>query len=140
MVLAWNAAARREHAGPSAVVFARRSTIVLISATVLVICALIPAFVTLDDNSAPRIILLALFGAVFYVGYLPTALLFWAANDTSLTRQWLTFEKTLPWYSIDRVYSQCKQTNNRYYSFKAGRQQSSSSLWKQGRDARFGSL
>jgi hypothetical protein len=113
LLLAWSSAAVRGYRQPSAIVFSRPPWIVLAGTLVLIACAAATLFLTPDQSQI--LLLPVVFAALFWAGWMPSTLLFWVADDSGLTRQWLSFKTTLPWYEIDWAYSTRKKTN---YSIK----------------------
>src|SRR5262249_39114325 len=64
-----------------------------------------------DSNSVGWYFLAIFLGILIYSAYLPTALLVWIATPEGLTRQALSFRKSLRWHEIDWVYAKRKQVS-----------------------------
>jgi hypothetical protein len=122
VLLMWNATARGAYGGPEAVFFSRSPAKVIGGALVLVACALAAPFVGVDMNSGAflGLLLVALFAFVWYAQFLASTLVFYVADQSGLTKQWLAIKKTLPWHAIDWVYPARKTTSYRSYGIKVG--------------------
>jgi len=113
VLLAWNASAIRGYTQPGAVVFSRKPWVVLVGGLVLIACAAATLFIAPDQSDI--LLLPVIFAALFWAGWMPSTLLFWMADESGLTRQWLSFKTTLPWHEIDWAYSTRKKTNYTAY-------------------------
>jgi hypothetical protein len=121
-LLMWNAAARSAYSGAEAVVFSRPPAKVIGGALVFVVCAFAAPFIGVDQNNGAFLGLLfvALFAFVWCAQFLASTLVFYVADQSGLTRQWLSIKKTLPWHAIDWVYPARKTTSYRSYGIKVG--------------------
>lgn len=90
---------------------------VLLALSVLVVAAwVLPLFAPSTLDSSALVALPIFLTLLAYIAYLPATLLFWYADDTGLTRQVLSFRRTLPWQAIDWVYGAQQTTTQQVYS------------------------
>jgi hypothetical protein len=133
-LLVWSGSARRSHEGPGTVIFARSPWQLIVGALVTAGCVAGVGILGMDGNNPVvlTLILVAMFALVFALQFTAPALVFWAADNSGLTRQWLGFKKMLPWHTIDWVYPEQKTTTYRTYGIKTGRSTVSSLIIEAG--------
>ena len=115
VLLVWHQLAVRAYHGNGVVVFARGPWPVMIA--LILIEAICAVDILLAPGSDIRIWLFLgyfLFGIV-YLSFLPSALLFWAADTARLTSQVLAFKRSLPWQEIDWLYLESNETTQKQY-------------------------
>jgi hypothetical protein len=122
VLLAWSSSARAAYIGPETVIFARSPGKVIGGAVAIALIAAVIGVVGVGtDNTAFIVLLLFGFFAVVWWGqFLVPTLVFYVADASGLTRQVLSFKKTLPWHAIDWVYPARKTTSYRTYGVKMG--------------------
>jgi hypothetical protein len=111
LLLLWHASAVRANRGPGHVLLARPPWVVLFGAVLLLVVAGAMYLFPLNGDSVWWYFLAIFLGVMVYSAYLPTALLFWIATPEGLTRQALSFKKSLPWSQIDWIYAKRKQVS-----------------------------
>jgi hypothetical protein len=105
ILLVWNAVMRSNYRAPGTAILSRPPWVLLIAMLWLVAVSLVMVFVPFRQSDAVGWFFLVLFfGLLVYGAYVPTTLLFWVADGEGLTRQVLSFRKTLPWATIDWIY------------------------------------
>jgi hypothetical protein len=115
VLLVWHRLALRAYRGNGVVVFARGPW------PVIVALILIEAICTLDILAAPTDdVRIWLFLGYFllgigYISFLPSALLFWVADNSRLISQVLAFKRSLPWQEIDWLYLESNETTQKQY-------------------------
>jgi hypothetical protein len=113
VLLVWHRLALRAYQGAGVVVFSRGPWPVIIGLILIeAVCAL---DVLLAPAGGDRIWLFLgyfLFG-ILCLAYLPSALLFWVADDVELTSQMLSFKRSLPWREIDWLYLESNETRHK---------------------------
>jgi hypothetical protein len=115
-LLLWHALAVRAYRRPDNAILARPPWILLSMAVLLLgTAAVLYAFPVTRDNFIFFVLPIFLFG-IFYGGYLPTTLLFWVTTPDALTRQVLSFKKTLLWRDIDWVYGKRKRMTQQAFN------------------------
>ncbi|HKW24042.1 MAG TPA: hypothetical protein VJO13_21885, partial [Ktedonobacterales bacterium] len=114
-LLLWHQLAVRAYRGNGVVIFARGPW------PVIVALLLIEAICALDVLLAPgNDIRIWLFLGYFllgigYLAFLPSALLFWVADNSRLISQVLAFKRSLPWQEIDLMYLESNETTQKQY-------------------------
>ncbi len=111
LLLLWHAGAIRANRAPGTVLLARSPWVMLLAAIFLLGVAGAMYVIPLNHDSFWWYFLVIFLGVMIYGAYLPTALLFWVAAPEGLTRQALSFKKTLPWGQIDWIYAKRKQVS-----------------------------
>src|SRR5260221_9177252 len=111
LLLLWHAGAVRASRAPGTVLLARSPWVMLLAAIFLLGVAGAMYVIPLNHDSFWWYFLVIFLGVMIYGAYLPTALPFWVATPEGLTRQVLSFKKTLPWGQIDWVYAKRKQVS-----------------------------
>lgn len=116
-LLVWNASARGGYTAPQTVIFSRSPVKLIGGAVVLAACAFAAPFVGIDANNGAFLVLAFVgFFALLWCGqFIGPTLTFYVADQHDLTRQALSFKRSLPWYSIDWVYPERKTTSYRAY-------------------------
>jgi hypothetical protein len=119
----WTRAARAAaHTGPETVIFCRGGGKLIGGAVVVALCAFAAPLVGFDGENVAiwLLLLLAFFAVIWWAQFLAPFIVFYVADHTGLTRQWLAAKKTLPWHAIDWVYPERKTTAYRTYGVKVG--------------------
>jgi hypothetical protein len=115
VLLIWHQLAVRGYRGNGVVIFARGPWLVIVALILIEgVCAL---DIVLAPTGEIRIWLFVgyfLLG-IGYLGFLPSALLFWVADNTRLTSQALAFKRSLPWQEIDLMYLESNETTQKQY-------------------------
>lgn len=123
VLIFWTRAARAAaYTGPEAVIFCRGGGKLIGGAVVFAALLFAAPLTGFDVNSGAFIFLLlfAFFALIWWAQFLAPFVVFYAADHTGLTRQWLAVKKTLPWHAIDWVYPERKTTAYRTYGVKVG--------------------
>jgi len=111
LLLLWHVAAVRASRAPGNVLLARPPWVVPVAAIFLLAVAGAMYIIPLNHDSFWFYFLAIFFGVLIFGAYVPTTLLFWIATPEGLTRQVLSFKKTLPWGQVDWVYAKRKQVS-----------------------------
>lgn len=123
VLIFWTRAARAAaRTGPETVLLCRGGGKLIGGAVVVALCAFAAPLVGFDVNGGAFIFLLlcAFFALIWWAQFLASFIVFYVADHTGLTRQWLAVKKTLPWHAIDWVYPERKTTAYRTYGVKVG--------------------
>lgn len=122
VLVLWTHAARDAHAGPETVILGRGPGKLIGGAVVIALCAAAAPLIGFDGENAViwLLFLLAFFALIWWGQFLAPAIVFYVADHTGLTRQWLGAKKSLPWQAIDWVYPERKTTSYRSYGVKVG--------------------
>lgn len=124
VLIFWTRAARAAaaHTGPETVIVCRGGGKVIGGAVVFAALLFAAPFTGFDVNGGAFIFLLlfAFFALIWWAQFLAPFVVFYVADHTGLTRQWLAVKKTLPWHAIDWVYPERKTTAYRTYGVKVG--------------------
>lgn len=122
VLILWTRAARSAHTGAETAVFCRGGGKVIGGAAVVALCAFVAPLVGFDGENVVvwLLLLLAFFALVWWGQFLVPFVVFYVADHTGLTRQWLNVKKTLLWHAIDWVYPERKTTAYRTYGVKVG--------------------
>lgn len=116
-LLVWSARIRDSYTAPDTVIFARSPAKLIGGAVVVAVCAFAVAIVGIDPNNGAFLTLtiVGIFALIWCGQFLGPALIFYVADQQGLTRQILSFRKTLPWNTIDWIYPQRRTTSYRAY-------------------------
>ena len=123
VLIFWTRAARAAaRTGPETVLLCRGGGKLIGGAVVVALCAFAAPLVGFDVNGGTFIFLLlcAFFALIWWAQFLASFIVFYVADHTGLTRQWLAVKKTLPWHAIEWVYPERKTTAYRTYGVKVG--------------------
>ncbi len=119
----WTRSARAAaRTGPETVIFCRGGGKLLGGAVIFAALLCAAPLTGFDVNGGAFIFLLlfAFFALLWWAQFLAPFLVFYVADHTELSRQWLAVKKTLPWHTIDWVYPERKTTAYRTYGVKVG--------------------
>ena len=115
VLLVWHRLALRAYRGNGVVVFARGPWPVIVALILIeAICALDVLLAPTDDVRIWLFLGYFLLG-IGYISFLPSALLFWVADNSRLISQVLAFKRSLPWQEIDWLYLESNETTQKQY-------------------------
>src|SRR6185312_16990674 len=121
VLLVWHQLAVRAYRGNGVVVFARGPWPVIIALILIeALCALDILLAPGDDIRIWLFLGSFLFG-ICYLSFLPSALLFWVADNSRLISQVLAFKRSLPWQEIDWLYLESNETTQKQYFITVAR-------------------
>ncbi len=115
VLLVWHQLALRGSRGDGVVIFARGPWPVIVALILIEgVCAFDILLAPTDDVRIWLFLGYFLLG-IGYLGFLPSALLFWVADNSRLTSQALAFKRSLPWQEIDLMYLESNETTQKQY-------------------------
>lgn len=115
VLLVWHQLALRGHRGNGVVIFSRGPWPVIIALILIEgVCALDILLAPVDDIRIWLFLGYFLLG-IGYFSFLPSALLFWVADNSRLISQVLAVKRSLPWQEIDWLYLESNETTQKQY-------------------------
>ena len=110
VLLVWHRVALSAYCGNGVVVFSRGPWPVIVGLILIeAVCALDLLVAPTGGDRVWLFLGYFLFG-IDYLAFLPSALLFWVADNAVLTSQMLAFKRSLPWREIDWLYVESNET------------------------------
>ncbi len=120
-LLVWHQLAVRAYRGNGVVVFARGPWPVIIALIVIEALCAVDILLAPGDDIRIWLFLGYFLLGICYVAFLPSALLFWVADNARLTSQVLAFKRSLPWQEIDLLYLESNETTQKQYFITVAR-------------------
>jgi len=113
----WHRLALGAYRGDGVVIFSRGPWPVIAGLIVIeALCALYTA-TTPDADGRIWFALGYSLAVLVYLGFVPSMLLFWVADDAALTSQILAVRRSLPWPAIDWLYLESSETTHKQLQF-----------------------